>query len=337
MKIPHADVYFLPEYSHIYQRHGDGEALCFVLESEDGLVLYPFLLRPVHADGSADLVGKRLLDISTPYGYGGPLVSPAAAGDAKELVRVFRDSFHAYCVREGIVSEFARLHPLLRNHELLSPETLVRHHETVYVDLTRDEASLWGDIRKGHKSSIKKAQREQVVVKAGSDDDALSGFFALYTETMQRQDASPWYFLSKSFFSDTIRLLGSHVALFTAWHGGRTTNAALFLRGGDFAHYHFAGAAADSMDLGGNHLLIWEAMKWAREAGARYLHLGGGLSADDLLFRFKSGFSSSRSLFYTQRVIHDDRAYDQLVDENARRTLAEDARVDASYFPRYRA
>ena len=42
--IPHADVYFLPQYAQIYERKGDGSAHCFVYCSVNGLVLYPFLL-----------------------------------------------------------------------------------------------------------------------------------------------------------------------------------------------------------------------------------------------------------------------------------------------------
>ncbi len=337
MRVPHVDVYFLPEYSYIYERHGDGEARCFILENRDGLILYPFLLRSIRAADSANPTAEKLLDTTTPYGYGGPLISPTPAGNAAALVQAFRESFHAYCLEMGIVSEFSRLHPLLANHELLPPETLIYHHETVSVDLTWDDADLWADIRKGHKSSIKKAQREGVVVKPAGTEDALSTLFGLYTETMERQRASSWYFLSKAFFRDTLHLLGEHAVIFTAQHAGKTTNVALFLQCGEFAHYHFAGAAAESLHLGGNHLLIWQAMKWARATGAKYLHLGGGLSPDDPLYRFKSGFSSNRAPFHTYRVIHDKHTYSPLVEERTRCADAAGRAIDDEYFPKYRA
>ena len=41
-EIPHADVYFLPQYAGIYERKGDGTSHCFVYQSDDGIVLYSF-------------------------------------------------------------------------------------------------------------------------------------------------------------------------------------------------------------------------------------------------------------------------------------------------------
>lgn len=334
---PRGDVYFSPAYARIYERHKDGEAFCFVLEAEEGRVLYPFLLRRIPTGLAPAATVKGWLDTANPYGYGGPLICAAKRESALRLAEGFSESFHSYCIQEGIVAEFARLHPLLQNAALLAPESIVRHDETVFADLAADEAALWAGIRKGHKSSIKRAGREGIVIGQESGDAALTSFYELYSQTMERNGASAWYSLSKDFFADTLRLLEDHIVLLAARQGGRMTNAALFMRWGEFAHYHFAGAAQDAARLGGGHLLVWEAIKWARRLGARYLHLGGGLNADDSLFRFKSGFASGRATFYTRCVIHNADAYGRLVDERARRSAWDALPNDSTYFPQYRS
>ena len=37
------DVYYTSEYYEIYEKHGNGKALCFVLQDGNNLAVYPFL------------------------------------------------------------------------------------------------------------------------------------------------------------------------------------------------------------------------------------------------------------------------------------------------------
>lgn len=335
-KIPQADIYFFPQYAQIYEREGDGAAHCFIYRLANGLVLYPFLLRRIN-DVSLFHDIEECRDIITPYGYGGPLYSSTDESLLPRLARDFLDSFHEYCHEHRIVSEFARLHPLLDNHRILSKSNKVFHHETVYIDLRQSERDLWKEIRKGHKSSIRKALRFQVKVVRDEDRKYIQEFHKLYAETMRRQRASPSYFFPLSFFEDTLELLGRHASLFVALHDGKVVTAAIFLHYGDYIHYHFSGSDADSLDLCANHLLIYEVAKWAQQQGVKYFHLGGGLQPNDNLYMFKSGFSNKRAPFYTYRCIHDSALYQQLVQRKLEDERLSGGAVDEEFFPRYRA
>jgi hypothetical protein len=334
--IPGADVYFLPQYAQIYARKGDGIAHCFIYRSANGLVLYPFLLRRVN-DVSLFQDADECWDIITPYGYGGPLYSSTDEASLAQLITGFLESFHTYCHKQRIVSEFARLHPLLDNYRFLPETNKVFHHETVYIDLRQSERDLWKEIRKGHKSSVKKALRFQVKVIRDEDWKYIKQFHKLYTETMRRQQASPPYFFPLSFFEDTLELLEQHASLFVALHDEKVVTAAIFMHYGDYVQYHFSGSDANSLHLCTNHLLIYEVAKWAQEQGAQFFHLGGGLQPNDSLFIFKSGFSSKRAPFYTYRRIHDPDCYQRLVQRKLEDERLSGSVADEGFFPRYRA
>jgi len=337
-KIPHADVHFLPQYAQIYERRGDGTAHCFVYRSANGLVLHPFLMRRVN-DMSLFYDIDECWDITTSYGYGGPLYRLSGNGSLARLSQGFLKSFHTHCLEHRIVSEFARLHPLLDNQQLLPDENKVFHHETLYIDLQQSEEDLWKGIRKGHKSSIKKAVRFQVKVVRDEDREYVQEFHKLYIETMRRQEASPSYFLPLSFFEDTLKLLGQYASLFVGLHDARVVTAAIILHYGDYAHYHFSGSDVDSLHLCSNHLLLYKVAKWAQQQGAKFFHLGGGLQPNDNLFMFKSGFSNKRAPFYTYRRIHDPGLYQRLVQRKLEDEELSRGRgtVGEKFFPRYRA
>ena len=63
------DIYFTPQYCKIYENNGDGLLRNSTMNSKYGKVYYNFLLREI--DWLID--NKRYYDITTPYGYGGPL------------------------------------------------------------------------------------------------------------------------------------------------------------------------------------------------------------------------------------------------------------------------
>jgi hypothetical protein len=67
------------------------------------------------------------------------------------------------------------------------------------------------------------------------------------------------------------------------------------------------------------------------------VHLGGGLRAEDNLFRFKRSFGGRRTQFWTGAVVVDERAYDRLVERRAvvcGRSPGE--LMGTGYFPAYR-
>ena len=74
-KVKIGDIYYEPGYYRVFE--GDEQARLFVYRQDGEFVVYPFLLRKVNHDGEA-AAGENHFDITSPYGYGGPLASPGA-------------------------------------------------------------------------------------------------------------------------------------------------------------------------------------------------------------------------------------------------------------------
>jgi hypothetical protein len=328
------DVYFTSAYYLLWQRNGDGRACGVLFETADGRVLYPFLRRrlsdvPWLADDFAGLD-----DISSAYGYGGPLVDAPAERRAQVLAS-FRSEFAAWCAADGVVSEFVRCHPLLRTEEGLDDTMdMVAANETVVCRLSTPDEHL-AAMNSATRRNVRKAQRAGLQFAVEGGDEAYAAFLDLYLQTMRRRDATAFYLFDERHVADFRELLGALQALLMVRHEGRPVAAALFMLSDRFAHYHLGGSDAEAQALRPNNLLFFEAMNWAAGLGATELHLGGGYRAggEDELFRFKAGLSPLRARFHYGRAIHLRDAYEL---SQARRAAAGPG-ADSGFFPAYRA
>lgn len=320
---PVCDIYYMPEYIETQEPLERGLALLAVWDHPafDGKVAYAFIKRSIEGY-------DRVFDITTPYGYGGPIFS-GPASDAPEAIRRFRCDFRDFCLDSKIVSEFVRFHPLLNNciGNCCGMETrYVRDTIVVELDPSRDPLVTFPSKTR---NMVRKAIKHGVQVRASNDPLSVTQFFRLYSETMRRRDAADYYFFSESFFKALLEKVKPRPFLLTAWLDGRAIASALFLRFGQFLHYHFAGSDPNFHKFGPNNLIIYEAALQGIRLGARRLHLGGGYrDAEDSLFRFKASFSDVRTHFYVGRQIHDQQTYDRL--------CAILGRNDEGYFPAYR-
>lgn len=328
------DVYFSAGYHLLWQRNGDGTAYGAVFDQRAARVLYPFLRRPLVAVPWLGDAFVDLSDISSCYGYGGPLVmAPPAA--RPEVLASFREAFSTWCGREGIVSEFIRFHPLLHNEGgfegLLD---LWPANETVVCRLSRDPEDHLSAMSSAARRNLRRAQKAGLTFSREDSDGAYDEFSTLYRQTMERRAASRFYLFEERYFGDLRRLLGRAQELLVIRHEGRMAAAALFLRSECFAHYHLGASDHSLLPLRPNNLLFFEALNRAGAAGLEELHLGGGYRAagQDELLRFKSGFSPLRSRLVLGRVVHLEGDYRRAV---ARRQQT--APAPGAFFPAYRA
>ena len=164
-------------------------------------------------------------------------------------------------------------------------------------------------------------------VTAAPDD--LSGFAALYEQTMERQDAAGYYFFPPEYWQ-RLKALGGHLVRFDAQAAGEVVASALCLRGERWLHYHLGATDDAARDLGASNLLLYTAAVWGQEQRLEEFHLGGGAGAkEDSLFAFKERFSpGSRREFWVGKLVHDEEAY---------RRLSGGAEIDyGGFFPAYR-
>jgi hypothetical protein len=319
------DLYDLPDYARVAACWEQGTPTAFYAEQGSSVLLIPLIRRPLPDCCSEPQAGS---DLASPYGY----PSIITAGDDEWMAKALKAFRHAG--REmGAVTAFLRLHPLLPQRlEVLSQlGVLVRHGQTVYIDLTRSEEELWAETRSRYRSYIRRLQRERFRVTL-DEWDGYDECIDAYLEAMDRLEAARCYRFPRSYFLDLYRRLGSHLHLCRVMApSGQLACAGLFISYNGMVQYHLGASKNRYRALGPSKLMIHFMRSWAQRTGHRALHLGGGYGgAEETLMHFKSGFAHNRADFFTMRMIFDPEKYQKLI---AHRQVGTSGR---NFFPAYR-
>lgn len=324
--MPRHDVYWLSGYVKAFEIHGDGEPLLFYGEAGGvrgiNVVLRRDVARDVHFQGK--IPAGTFYDFSTPYGYGGWLTE---GGDAAGLLL----EYQAWTREQGIVSEFVRFHPMLKNHEGLEGFYAVRQlGEVVHMALESPEA-IWQNLSSKNRNMIRKAQKNGVSVRIDDSPEAYRRFQEIYNETMRRDEAEAYYYFEDAFYDSVRQDLPERAHLFCAEKDGQTIASSIMLKEGPYMNYHLSGSVREYSSLAPTNLLLYEAACWGLANGCKTLYLGGGVgSGEDSLFKFKRAFYRGElNHFYIGSRVWDQEKYDSLcaLRESPAR----------SYFPAYRA
>jgi GNAT superfamily N-acetyltransferase len=316
------DFYHLPAYVALCAAETGGRPCAlYVIESGRAVVL-PLIIR--------DIVGGGF-DATSPYGYPGPVGKGTEdPGFLRVALAAGRETLRA----AGIVSAFIRLHPLLNTSPPNGVGTLVRHGETVSIDLTLSTEELWAQTRLNHRRDISRSLRLGYTARMDEEWRHLESFKRLYQGTMNRRAAVPFYFFGDTYFDGLRAALGDRLHLCIVERDGAIAAAGLFVETNGIVQYHLSGSDAEFIHAQPTKLMLHFVRGWAKERGNRVLHLGGGVAgADDSLMQFKVGFSTTRHSFDTLRMVLDEPEYRRLV-------LARDPLFDPDprhgYFPTYR-
>lgn len=317
-RVPH-DFYHLPAYVDLCARRDGGEGLALWVGDDRGGLLVPLVVNAVP--------GGDWRDGLSPYGYPGPLLEgPADPGRWEVLLGTFVRAAQ----EAGLVSAFLRLHPLLP----LPPVDWrpfgqrMDHGETIYLDLTLPVAEQDRQTRANHRTGARRLLAAGFRVEVDGWD-RLEAFSRIYLATMAQRGAGPAYRFGLDYFQELQVRLGGRLHLAMVLDpGGREAAGGLFSHVDGLMQFHLAGTDPDYRHLGPAKLMILHMRDWGREAGARRLHLGGGVGcADDSLALFKRGFSALRAPFATVRLIFLPETY---------RALAGAADTGDGFFPAYR-
>lgn len=328
-KMKAIDIYFTPEYCKIYENNKEGESKLFVYEEDDRIICYPFLMRKINdLDISAvKSLDKEYFDIITPYGYGGPLTNVIEEMDKTKLFENFSKVFHEYCVSSGIVSEFVRFHPVIKNHAHYFAVEPTNIRNTVYIDLSNQNENVMDILPSKGRNRVKYAIKNGLeVIK--QDTSSLEKFIEQYYASMDKNNADSYYYFTKDYFIDSVNLLKDHLTMFAVKYKDKIIASALFLNYNEYASYHLTGSDEEFLSFAPYNLLIYHAANYFKEKGSKYLHLGGGYSGDDNLLRFKKTMSRAPLLdFYIGRKIHILDIY---------KFLTKNLEVQDGFFPLYR-
>lgn len=337
-KAGQVDCYHLPEYHLLAEERGEGKGLLFVYREGTRVAAWPFLLRPVSVVSGLESF-RDLHDASSVYGYPGPVGSPNASQDAG-FARRFGASLQRAARELRLVCMFSRLNPFIDSLGLAGALGTIREAgETVWVDLSTSPEAQWAGYRANHRRDILEARQRGLAVHRDSAWTHLDDFVRLYRITMERVGADPYYLFDRHYFLRLREALGERLQLFVATLGDTVPCAALAIHGGTTVHYHLGGSDPSFRELAAMKVVLDEMRLWGHSAGARILHLGGGVGCrSDSLFHFKAGFSPLRQQYRVWSHIVDPVTYEQLVQARRDWLAAQGLTSDhCDFFPQYRA
>ncbi len=332
------DIYYFQAYSSLYKESENGEPHLFVYSNgKESNLCYPFMKRNLNSLpflGHSTLAGDYY-DIVSPYGYGGPLYDFAD----KQIISAFRHEFDDYCSNENIISEFTRFHPLLDNHKYFTDQMEVKKiSQTIYLDLSKSEEEIFGDFHTNHKRNIKKGIKNNLEFRILKEEDAifyLDDFLKLYYETMDKLNASSYYYFSREYIKNLLVGLNQNSFIGAVFLKGKMITAALCMYCDKFIHYHLGCSKSEFLHLGANVFQFYHIALWGKKNGFLAFHLGGGYSGNDSLFKFKSRFNPEGILdFYIGKKVHNPVLYKNLIDSWESYYSQS---LDSNYFPAYRS
>lgn len=320
------DTYWLSGYVKAFQIHGDGDPLLFAYEGETARGINVVMKRDVANDERfrGKLPGGQYFDFATPYGYGGWMIE----GEKTESL------FHAYeawIQANGIISEFVRFHPMVKNHTANQKfYEVIPLGEVVHMELSSPE-SIWENIISKNRNVIRKAVKNGVKIYHGRFPELYETFRSIYNGTMDKDHADAYYYFGEAFYQSVLHDLPQNAQIFFAEKDGRVIAASIILAANGRMNYHLSGSLREYSSLAATNLLLYEAALWGCANGYRTFYLGGGVgSGEDSLFKFKRAFFKGElNQFHIGKKIYDREKYDQLV--------AMRAPTESGYFPKYRA
>ena len=296
------DIYHVPTWVALDARIEGGSPRALLVEDGGKSLLLPLVIRSIPGGG---------LDATSPYGYPGPLMvgtdEPAFMADALDHgIQMLRS--------EGIISMFIRTHPLLNPAPPPGVGTAVRHGDTIAIDLTLADDLIWSQTRKDHRRSIRRSLAAGHRVRVDTAWEHFETFKRLYAHTMTRVNADAYYFFTDSHFDELRSRFPDRIHLIVVEIEGEIATAALELETCGIVQDYLAGTDERFLRFQPDKLMLHFVRSWARQRGNRWLHLGGGVGAnDDSLLHFKAGFSRGRYPYYTVRVVLREQEYKQLV------------------------
>lgn len=292
-------------------QHGDGEMYLIYFEYNSECCCYVVMQKDISEDDR--FCGKiddgRYYDWETPYGYGGPLCDGELSFEAASL---FKQELYEYCLKNKIVTQFARFFPISRNYQVARQLFEIRYmRDTIYID-TSDANAIFSNMDSKNRNMIRKAQKSGVKIERREIDD-YEAFVDMYNETMKRNNADEYYFFDSDYF-ESLKQMRDNVFMLYAVLDDTIISGSIFMHSDNCMHYHLSGSKWEYRQYAASNLLLYEAALEANRIGISKFHLGGGLNPDDSLFGFKKQFNKNGRLpFWVGRTVFNKEAYDYLL------------------------
>lgn len=283
-------------------------SILLVSEFNDELIVFPFKIRNIEDTG--------YFDLTSVYGYCGPISNKEFNDLSKEHFAFFHDEFSKFCQKNDVVSVFSRLHPLCDYSTFFHGFGEVADiNKTVVIGLEQSSEEQVKQYRKSTKYEIKYLRERGFYIIETKNPGDIDNFIKMYYKTMEKVRAFDRYYYDRDYFHGFLNNDDYEVILLMAEKEGQYVAGGIFTVVGNIMQYHLATTAEDSIKDAPMKLILDEARMIATNKNLHFLHLGGGFAGrdNDNLYLFKSGFSKKRLQFSVWKHITNTEQYDKLV------------------------
>mgnify|MGYP006280820329 CR=1 FL=1 len=309
------DIYYKPEYYELFEKEGVGKAKCFVFKMNKEIALYPFILNSVNRLGYK--LENEYFDIQGAYGYNG-VISTSYKNDFRTS---FFQALNQYCHNANIIAEFIRFNPLIKNHNFCILDEAIYLKDNVLIDLEPKLDEIWmKSFDNGVRKAVKKGRRNQLKFESylGSElnNELLEEFIRIYYSTMKRNKAKDFYFFSRKYFNNVIKLLPENSLFsFVKKHDDYISI--------EFNYFHklyaygfCGGTLAKYFKYSPNSFLRFELIKVLKNIGIKYYSIGSGIKRNDSIYKFKKSFSRNiKNKFYIGKRIYNEEVHNKVIKQ----------------------
>ena len=306
------DIYFEPNYGKLYEKIEDGVSTLYEFKGKHGKIHHLFIKRKI--DMAVD--DTFWYDLTTPYGYGGPIIVECEEGKEGLLLEEFNKSFGQYCIDNNIVSEFIRFHPLYNNaanFETMYNVSYIRN--TIGTNLADFEDPFQAEFSKSCRKNVRRALRDGITYRITEKPSNINNFKEIYYSTMDRNDASDFYYFDDEYFDNCLSLIGDNLLLVEAIYEDKTIAMGFYFIYNKNIHIHLSGTLSEYLHLSPAYVLRYAVTNWGKENGYETIHHGGGRSnsEEDSLYKFKKQFGANTEFkFHVGKKIWNKDIYEKL-------------------------
>lgn len=321
------DIYFTKEYSLVHEALEDGVTKIFELKTSNGHIKHIFICRKI----KWKINSKEYYDITTPYGYGGPII--LKSNNLDRLLEDYRKEFSNYCKENHIVSEFIRFHPIEKNYEFFQTLYNVKYlRNTLSTNLTKYDDPFQAEFSKSARKICKKLLKSEMNFKITENPSNLDDFVKIYYDTMDRNKAKDFYYFGDNYFNNLVLHLKKHILLIIIYKKNILIASGLYFKYNGYLHEHLSGTLKDHITESPAYLIRYAATEYGKKHNYNYIHYGGGTtnSKDDGLYKFKKRFSQNTEFkFYIGTRVWNKAIYEKLVNKSNNN--------NEEFFPAYRS
>jgi hypothetical protein len=307
----------LPEYHLAYAtRLQQAKPVLWWYESAGHYFAYPFMLAPVYITApNGDEHPTSYYDISSVYGYCGALTSHGTEAD---FIQNAWQAFDLWAQQNHVICEFTRFSPFADNTAQAHPHCQISANRILAVSHLSDASkALMNLLPSKTRNMLRKAEKQGLTAREMNIKSELGAFRTLYESTMQRNQATDFFYYDDIYYQHLQMLPHGGLRLFGVFDKQKLVSAAMAITHGASALYHLGANLRDYMHLGAGNLALFAMQSACMQSDIHFVNLTGGRSTalDDPLLRFKKSNGTHTQPYYIGTRIINQRAYEAVAKQ----------------------